>query len=205
MLVGLGRAAGVFAAWKTAQTLAEALSGIATVVARIAAAAEGTGRRVPVACTRKNFPGTRTFSARAVTAGGGILHRLGTSETLLVFPQHLALVPDAERAALLSSLRRAQPEKRVVVEGCSREDALVWARLGAEILQLERFPPQEVRALRGALDAARLDVKLAPAGGIDANNAADYARAGADLLVTSAPYFAPPADVVVTIGPVPEA
>jgi len=41
---------------------------------------------------------------------------------------------------------------------------------------------------------------LAPAGGVTVHNALDYARAGADLLVSSAPYHAPPADVKVTFS-----
>jgi molybdenum transport protein len=124
---------------------------------------------------------------------------------LLVFPQHFALIPAGEHAALLASLHYEQPEKRLVVEVCSRDEALAYARAGAEILQLERFSPEEVRALRAALDAERPDVTLAAAGGVTETNAADYARAGADLLVTSAPYFAPPADVAVAIEPLPEA
>ena len=43
---------------------------------------------------------------------------------------------------------------------------------------------------------------LAPAGGVNRGNALAYARAGADLLVSSAPYFAPPAEVQVRIDPV---
>ena len=50
-------------------------------------------------------------------------------------------------------------------------------------------------------EAKLLQSLLAPAGGVTAANAVDYARAGADFLVSSAPYFAPPADVKVVIGP----
>ena len=42
---------------------------------------------------------------------------------------------------------------------------------------------------------------IAAAGGINATNAGDYAAAGADLLVTSAPYWAPPKDVQVRFQP----
>jgi molybdenum transport protein len=38
---------------------------------------------------------------------------------------------------------------------------------------------------------------------VTAANAVDYARAGADFLVSSAPYFAPPTDVMVVVGPAP--
>ena len=53
--------------------------------------------------------------------------------------------------------------------------------------------------LRERLRSEGLDPKLAPAGGVTLANALAYARAGADLLVSSAPYFAPPADVKVRI------
>jgi molybdenum transport protein len=74
-------------------------------------------------------------------------------------------------------------------------------RAGADVLQLERFVSEALKALRGQLAAAGLAPRLAPAGGVNRSNAVDFARAGADFLVTSAPYFAPPADVQVRIGP----
>jgi molybdenum transport protein len=44
---------------------------------------------------------------------------------------------------------------------------------------------------------------IAAAGGVNAGNAEDFARAGAGVLVTSSPYFAPPRDVAVTLRPAP--
>jgi molybdenum transport protein len=205
LLTAFGPASAVFAAWKTAQTLAEALSGIATCVARMLDAVRHAGFDIPVACTRKNFPGTRAFAARAVIAGGGIMHRLGLSETLLVFPQHLGFVEPHARRAALAELKRRQPEKRLVVEVGSIAEGLECGRLGADILQLERFSPDQVRALRAALAAERLTPLIAPTGGVNESNAVDYARAGADLLVSSAPYFAPPTDIEVRIVPRREA
>lgn len=194
-----GDAASLHAAWKTAQTLAEALSGIATATQAIVQAVRSAGYELPIACTRKNFPGTRRWTAAAVRAGGGVMHRLGLSETLLVFPEHLAFVAPAERAERLARLARMQPEKRLVVEVGSEADALDAARLGADVLQLERFTPERLQALRETLAGGGLSPRLAAAGGVNAANAAAYARAGADLLVTSAPYFAPPADIRVSI------
>lgn len=201
LLVGHGPAAGVLAGWKLAQTLVEACSGIATATEGIVQRLRAAGHDTPVACTRKNFPGTRRLAAEAVRAGGGVMHRLGLSETLLVFPEHLALLRPDQVAARLAALRAAQPEKRLVVEVGSLEQALQMAGFGAEVLQLERFTPQQVAQLRSRLQQVGLQVRLAPAGGIHAGNALAYADAGADLLVSSAPFFAPPADVQVTIGP----
>lgn len=186
-----GNAEALHRGWKIAQTLVEWASGIATATAAIVLAANGT----PVACTRKNVPGTKALSAKAVRAGGGVMHRLGLSETLLVFPEHLLFL-DETPARIVERLRRAQPEKKVVVEVTRLEDARRWAEAGADVLQLEKFSPELVAACRHELGSEAKPV-LAAAGGIRAENAAAYAAAGADLLVTSAPYTAPPRDVQV--------
>lgn len=197
LLQAQGRPEALLLAWKTAQTLVEAMSGIAGGVRRILDALAQAGLSVPVACTRKNFPGTRAFAARAVRDGGGVMHRLGLSESLLVFPEHLLFLDPAPGLAALAALRRRQPEKRLVVEAGTPQQALAAAQAGADVLQLERFTPEAVAGLRAALQAQGLAVALAPAGGVNAANAVAYARAGADLLVSSAPYWAPPADVQV--------
>lgn len=189
-----GSAAALHTAWKTAQTLIEWASGIATATAAIVAAAGG----IPVACTRKNVPGTKALSVKAVRAGGGIMHRLGLSETLLLFAEH-RLFLDKTPAQTIERLRRAQPEKKIIVEVNDLEEARLWAAAGADILQLEKFTPDAVAACHDVLELVPTAGRtlLAAAGGIRADNAAAYAAAGADLLVTSAPYTAAPRDVQV--------
>jgi molybdenum transport protein len=179
--------------WKTAQVLVEWASGISTSSAAIVSAASP----VALACTRKNVPGTKALSIKAVRAGGAIMHRLGLSETLLLFPEHLIYL-DESPGETIARIRHAEPEKKMVVEVANVGQAIVWAKAGAEVLQLEKFIPEAVAECRSALDRAGLKTILAAAGGIRADNAAAYVRAGADLLVTSAPYSAPPKDVQVT-------
>ena len=178
--------------WKTAQVLVEWASGISTASAAIVDAASP----VAVACTRKNVPGTKALSVKAVRAGGATMHRLGLSESMLLFPEHRMYL-DETPAAIVARIRRAEPERKLVVEVVTVEDAIVWAVAGAEVLQLEKFSPESVAECRGALGRLGIEPVLAVAGGIRADNAAAYARAGADLLVTSAPYTAPPRDVQV--------
>jgi len=201
LLAAEGGAAALLLAWKVAQTAVEVASGIATEAAAIVAAARSGGRAVPVACTRKAWPGGRALAARAVTAGGAVMHRLGLSETVLVFPEHRALLAPGDVAVAVARLATALPEKKIVVETGDEAEALALAAAGVDVLQLERFTPDQVRSLRAALDRAGLDRPLlAPAGGVTRANAAAHAAAGADLLVTSAPYAAPPADVRVRIA-----
>lgn len=189
-----GQAGSLHRAWKTAQTLVEWASGIASATAAIVANAGG----IPVACTRKNVPGTKALSAKAVRSGGGLMHRLGLSETLLVFPEHRLFLDEAP-ARTIQRLRRTQPEKKIVVEVGGMDEALVWAEAGADVLQLEKFTPDALAACITALAQRERLVRplIAAAGGIRADNAAAYVAAGADLLVTSAPYAAPAKDVQV--------
>ncbi len=194
LLDAVGDAASLHRGWKTAQILVEWASGIASAASAIVAAANG----VAVACTRKNVPGTKALSTKAVRAGGATMHRLGLSETLLVFAEHRLFLHE-EPAATVARLKRAEPEKKVVVEVANLDEARLWMAAGADVLQLEKFSPEQIAACRLA-SADFSGVLLAAAGGIHAGNAADYVAAGADLLVTSAPYTAPPRDVQVTFG-----
>ena len=187
-----GSASALHRVYKTAQVMMEWSGGIATAAAAIVAVAAG----VPVACTRKNVPGTRALSAKAVKTGGARLHRLGLSESLLIFEEHRLFINESP-ARTIARLKQLEPEKKIVVEVADEAQAMLWARAGADVLQLEKFPPARVQVCRRLIDAEGAQVKLAATGGVHADNAAAYVAAGADLLVTSAPYYAPPRDVKV--------
>jgi molybdenum transport protein len=193
-----GDAAALHQVWKTAQTLMEYLSGIASSTAGIVAAARRVNPEIGVACTRKNFPGTKAAAIKAVLCGGASPHRLSLSETLLVFAEHRAFLGGEPAAATVQRLRRQWPERAIVVEVGDETEALLWQQAGADILQLEKMPPEAIERIKRAMPAAAR-TRVAAAGGINYANAEAYARAGADILVTSAPYFAPPRDVAVTI------
>lgn len=199
LLAAEGPAAALLAGWKVAQTLMEYASGIATVARRIVEAARAVDPAVIIACTRKTFPGTKAISLKAILAAGAVPHRLGLSETVLVFPEHRAFLAKEDQVLALARLKVACPERKIVVEVNSFDEAVLAARVGADIVQLEKFPPETVAAVVARLADTASPVKIAAAGGINLINAADYARAGAHILVTSAPYFAPPADIKVSI------
>lgn len=196
LICARGRASSLLLAWKVAQTLMEYASGIASEVARIVTELRAAGHAQPLACTRKTFPGTRALSVKAVLNGGGIMHRMGLSETMLLFPEHRVFL-DVSTDDMVGRLRKYQPEKRLVVEVGSLQEALAMAASCADVLQLERFTPEAVRQCKVALHASHLHPTLAVAGGVNASNAVAYAEAGADILVSSAPYHAPPRDVEV--------
>jgi molybdenum transport protein len=199
LLRAFGPAECLHAGWKAAQTLVEWASGISTAVQDITRAARAQRPGIVIACTRKAAPLTRLLSIKAVHAGGGVMHRTGLSDTVLVFPEHRVFFPDEEPAALVERLRCAAPERKLAIELKDLESAVAFARAGADILQLEKFSPTSVAQLVAALSALPHRPLLVVAGGVNATNAAAYATAGADVLATSAPYSAPPRDVQVTM------
>lgn len=198
-LMAEGAAGPIFRAWKVAQTLVEYLSGIATLTAGIVAVARAVHPDVAVVTTRKTLPGAKAQMIAAIRAGGAFPHRLGLSETLLLFPEHQAFLSGA--AAGVEALRRAAPEKKVVVEVKTLEEVAHVLAARPDVLQCEKMTPEEIAAAARLVAQHAPETKVAAAGGVNLANAAAYAAAGAHVLVTSAPYWAKPADVKVVIAP----
>lgn len=195
LLEASGSAGALHRGWKTAQTLMEWCGGMASSAAGIVAAARRGDPAALVAGTRKNVPGKRRLATKAFRAGGAVMHRNGLSETLLLFAEHRQFLGTEAPAVTLARLRQQCPEKRVVVEVATLEEALCWA--AADVLQLEKFTITAMIETVAALTAIGSQTVVAAAGGINVQNAEDYARAGARLLVTTAPHLAPPRDVQV--------
>jgi nicotinate-nucleotide pyrophosphorylase (carboxylating) len=89
------------------------LSGVATLTRRFVSAIEGTGARI--VCTRKTTPGFRALEKRAVRLGGGVNHRLGLDDAILIKDNHIAAAggvgPALQRAhASVGHLRMIEVE-----------------------------------------------------------------------------------------------
>ena len=206
-----GRAADLHRALKIAQNVMEYMTGIATRTADMLERARAARSGVQVAVTRKNFPGAKRLCLEAATCAGARVHRLGLSDSVLIFDQHRVFLRDEPRpgadesdqapspverlAARVPALRQALPEKKLAAEVNTPEEAFILARAGLDTIQCEKFSSTELAATVKQLRLVRPDVLILAAGGIRADNAADYAAAGADVLVTSWVYTGQPADI----------
>lgn len=189
-----GGAHALHLAWKQGMNLLEHLSGVATATASLVCLAQRAAPGVQVAATRKALPGARRWLQHAVRCGGGLVHRAGLSETVLVFEQHRVFLPGLGWPALVTLARSRSPEKKIAVEVATPEQALAAAQAGADTLQLDKFTPDALQPLVPRLRALAPGAVLAAAGGIHAGNVAAYAATGVDVLVTSSLYHAPPLD-----------
>lgn len=195
-----GTAQALHAGWKVAVNLLEYGSGIATRTARIVTAAREINPCIAVLTTRKTFPGTKKLAIKAVCAGGALPHRLGLSETVLVFKQHTVFLGGLKQLLhQVETLKGTAPETRVIIEADSPEEALLIAQSDADVVQVDKLPPARLKALVDEVRQINPGVKVSAAGGINEQNAAEYAASGVDILVLSSVYFGKPADIGATI------
>lgn len=202
LLAAEGPAGALHTAWKVSINVLEYASGIATRTRRLVEIAREGAPGVQIAATCKTFPGTRELSAKSVLAGGGILHRLGLSETILVFDHHRAFFADLGTfLRQIPAGKRNACEKKFIVEAETAAQALALAEAGADGIQFDKMPAAELAENVRTLRALRPDILLIAAGGITGHNAAALAATGVDVLATSAVYFGKPADIAVEIRP----
>jgi molybdenum transport protein len=199
LISAAGRAAALHQAWKVCQNILEWSCGVASYTARMVRAVEAVNPGIRVGTTRKNIPGTKLLALAAVLNGGGVIHRGGTAETLLLFANHRRFLDfDGSGGGwkkVVADLRREAPEKKIVVEADSFGEALLALDGEPDILQLDKFSPREVQGVVREAEKKRSRCLISAAGGVNAENAAEYAAAGAGFIVSSAPYYAKPADV----------
>jgi len=181
VLVASGSARGLLAAERTAINFLGHLSGVATLTARYAEAVLGTG--TTILDTRKTTPGLRHLEKAAVAAGGGINHRMGLFDAILIKENHIAAAGGLAKAVYAA--RNAQPEKAIEVEVRNLDEAAYALGTGADRLLLDNMSPDLIReavALRdenaGGADGASLEAS----GGVSLENVREIAETGVEFI-----------------------
>jgi len=182
-----GPAAALLAGERVALNLAMRLSGVATATARLVGQLRGSG--IHLVDTRKTTPGLRLLEKYAVRCGGGLNHRMGLDDAVMLKENHLAwcggIVPALERV-------RAQAPwpVSVIVEAESDAEALAAVDAGAEGVLLDEFTPEAVEGLTPKLrHLARQRGKalVLEVSGVRPEQLSAYAACDIDLISTSAP------------------
>jgi molybdenum transport protein len=191
-----GNAASLHTVWKVLQNIFEYSSGIATRTKRLVERATKANPKITIVTTRKNFPGTKELAIKAVLAGGGIPHRLGLSETVLIFKQHRNFFRDLDDfLKVIPDLKARACEKKIIAEADTIEEALRFCEAGIDGVQFDKMATSELKGYVTALRAINPSLLILAAGGIQENNIEEYAGTGVDAIVTTAVYFGKPADI----------
>ena len=139
-----GPAAALLAGERVDLNLAMRLSGVATATARLVAQLAGSG--IHLVDTRKTTPGLRLLEKYAVRCGGGLNHRMGLDDAVMLKENHLAWA--GGMAAALQRVRGQAPwPVAVIVEAETEAEAMAAVAAGAEGVLLDGFTPQAVAGL----------------------------------------------------------
>ncbi len=195
-----GPAAALLAAERTALNFLGRLAGIATLTARFVEAVSGTGARI--LDTRKTTPGLRTLEKAAVAAGGGVNHRMGLYDAILIKENHIALAGSVAKA--IHAARTAQPRMAVEIECRDVEEAAYALGAGADRLLLDNMTPEELREAVALRDTERGDdgPRLEASGGVTLETVRAIAESGVDFISVGAlTHSAPTLDFSMLIEP----
>jgi len=199
-----GTATALLAAERTALNFLQQLSGVATLAARCVQAVEGTGARI--LDTRKTTPGMRHLQKQAVLAGGGLNHRIGLYDAILIKENHSTMA-----GGVGAAVRRAHahaPQLLLEVE-CSTpaevDEALTTAAelglaSGFRVL-LDNLTPAQLRA---EVQRVAGRAELEASGGFTLATIRDVAETGVDFISVGAlTHSAPALDLSLLLEPLP--
>lgn len=167
------------------------LSGIATLTRKFVDAVAGTGARI--ADTRKTTPGHRALERTAVRAGGGVNHRFGLDDAVLVKSNHIVAAGSLERA--LEAVREGRRLGLFTeVEVTSLEDIEPVVAARPDRIMLDNMPLATMRQAVARIRASEPPrVEIEASGGVTLENVAEIARAGVDLISVGALTHSAPA------------
>lgn len=156
------------------------LSGVATLTSRFVAEVKGTGAKVT--CTRKTTPGFRALEKRAVRLGGGVNHRLGLDDAILIKDNHIAAAGGV--AAALKRARAAVGHLRAIeieVDGLDQLREALPLKPDAVLLDnMSTAMLKEAVAIVGGL------AKTEASGGVRLETVKAIAQTGVDYISSGA-------------------
>lgn len=172
-----GPARALLTAERTALNLLQRLCGVATAARRAADAVAGTG--AAVLDTRKTTPGWRALEKYAVACGGGVNHRKGLFDAVLIKDNHLAYRRGTRLRDAVAAARAACPGKKIEIE----VDTMAQLRDALEgrpdWILLDNFRPAR---LRRAVALCRGKAKTEASGGITLATLRAHAETGVDAV-----------------------
>jgi nicotinate-nucleotide pyrophosphorylase (carboxylating) len=178
-----GSTRSILTAERVALNFLQRLSGIATLTRKYV---EAVGpHRAQILDTRKTTPGLRALEKAAVVAGGGVNHRFGLYDMVMVKDNHLAAgnrLKDLQTA--IRKFRADHPEKRVEVEA----DTLAQVRdfLALEGIDVILLDNMDCTDMKTAVELGAGRLKFEASGGVTLESIPRIAATGVDFISSGA-------------------
>ncbi len=190
--VAVGGMRSILAAERVALNFLGRLSGIATSTAEYVVAVKGTG--VKICDTRKTTPGWRELEKYAVRCGGGVNHRYGLYDAVLIKDNHLAALGKCDlRRAVAEAVKKIGEGQREAAFIEVEVDSLEQLRLvlqveGVDMVLLDNMTERQLREAVAIRDEMGLGGKvlLEASGGVTMSNVRQIGRTGVDRISVGA-------------------
>ena len=174
-----GLARSILKAERVALNFLQRLCGIATLTRQFVDAIGNHPAKI--LDTRKTTPGMRALEKAAVVAGGGVNHRFGLYDMVLVKDNHLATLGGfSSFADRIRQLRQERPNIRIEVEADDLEQARAFVEInGIDVILLDNMAPAQIRE---AVALRRDNIQFEASGGITLENVKRIAATGVDYI-----------------------
>jgi nicotinate-nucleotide pyrophosphorylase (carboxylating) len=182
-----GAVATLLSGERVALNFLQRLSGVATLTRKFVSAISGF--KAVILDTRKTTPGLRHLEKYAVRVGGGMNHRMGLSDGVLIKENHITAagnLPEAVRRARLG----ADHLKKIEVEVTTLDELAQALKTGADVILLDNMAPIEIKKAVAMVDGR---VPLEVSGGVTLDNVRELASTGVEYISVGALTHSPKA------------
>ncbi|ADG91707.1 Quinolinate phosphoribosyl transferase [Arcobacter nitrofigilis DSM 7299] len=184
-----GKYEDVHKAWRACQILLEYSCKMATYTHKMKEEIRSVNKKCELLSTRKTFPFAKKLCIKSIIIGGAMPHRLGLSESILIFPQHrIAYKNESELLKDIQNFKRKAPEKKIVIETEELDDAKKLMQNGADVLQVDKIEIAILEKIINYRNKNFPNVNILVAGGVNVSNVKEYASLDIQGIVSSAMY-----------------
>ncbi len=174
-----GKTASILKAERTALNILQRLSGIATLTRRFVEKVKDTGVRI--LDTRKTTPNMRMFEKYAVKVGGGLNHRMGLYDGILIKDNHIKA-----SGGIREAVRRVRDYGtrmlKIEVEAETIEQVKEALQEGVDIIMLDNMSLREIKEAVSLIRQQNPSVMVEVSGGVSLDNIRELAETGVDFI-----------------------
>jgi nicotinate-nucleotide pyrophosphorylase (carboxylating) len=173
----IGKAAICLKGERTALNFMQHLSGIATLTRYFVDAAKG---RIKILDTRKTSPNLRIMEKYAVRVGGGINHRFGLYDMVMIKDNHIQIAGSIAEA--VDRIRKRRKKTFIEIETQSLAEVKEAVKAGVDRIMLDNMNLDVLKKATHLIRSAKNNIEIEVSGGINLDNISDIAESGANFV-----------------------
>ena len=183
ILLLIGDSSKILSLCRSALNILSRMSGITTLTRKYSDELSQVSPKTRVLATRKTTPLFRYFEKEAVKAGGGVSHRMGLYDMVMIKQEHLQMFKGDVKKAIATA-KKEDPNYEIEIEVRGIQDAVKAAGCTPDVIMLDNMTPEKIKSTLRKLDelGLRKRIKIEVSGGVGPNNFSQYAKLGVDYI-----------------------